>query len=275
MLWAEAGSSPRTRRYFRQRHEPERNQLLFSAHAEVFPPLPPRGVNRDALLRARGGISDPFPGRHGDTHSSPRTRRYFPGQVRTPEPPALFSAHAEVFPPVAGCLCTMSTLLRARGGISFSLEGRADWTVSSPRTRRYFPSQKRRKGGHGLFSAHAEVFPRPRLKLWLMGPLLRARGGISGIVPAFQLVGTSSPRTRRYFRHHPLRNPTGRLFSAHAEVFPALVPVPTIRRALLRARGGISTIAEHNHRQPASSPRTRRYCLTSNGIYPEDSSRQS
>ena len=71
-------------------------------------------------------------------------------------------------------------LLRARGGISYSVLTRGARSPSSPRTRRYFRvGGEREKGTHSsprtrryfpqlglvpsratLFSAHAEVFPR-------------------------------------------------------------------------------------------------------------------
>ena len=49
------------------------------------------------------------------------------------------------------------------------------------------------------------------------------------------------------------------LFSAHAEVFPGAGDRMDLRRALLRARGGISGAATRPTRKCFSSPRTRRY----------------
>jgi len=72
--------------------------LLFSAHAEVFPAKGLLESKRRALLRACGGISD-----HGIAEvlartSSPRMRRYFRVAGDLLHFVFLFSAHAEVFP---------------------------------------------------------------------------------------------------------------------------------------------------------------------------------
>ena len=50
-------SSPRVRRYFRQRRGGRVARRLFSARAEVFPPEEARCLIKAALLRACGGIS--------------------------------------------------------------------------------------------------------------------------------------------------------------------------------------------------------------------------
>ena len=91
-----------------------------------------------------------------------------------------------------------------------------------------------------LFSAHAEVFPDCGRFDHMCGALLRARGGISNTQPSFLIDGDSSPRTRRYFRGERGPNHGGVLFSAHAEVFPAMRSAVVGSMSLLRARGGIS-----------------------------------
>ena len=173
-------SSPRTRRYFRGRIHPLPHQLLFSAHAEVFPLYPAAMLRARALLRARGGISLVCGPAHLPLNSSPRTRRYFPGYVQAKESARLFSAHAEVFP-------NDVYLFPEDGG-------------SSPRTRRYFHLKLTLTLVVGLFSAHAEVFPPANLVLRAILALLRARGGISTATSLAMLANASSPRTRRYFR---------------------------------------------------------------------------
>ena len=50
-------SSPRTRRYFRLEKPTAHEDMLFSAHAEVFLAEALEVSRRTALLRARGGIS--------------------------------------------------------------------------------------------------------------------------------------------------------------------------------------------------------------------------
>ena len=232
---------------------------LFSAHAEVFPGAPAKAAAGPALLRARGGISwgTSRTGRTG--RSSPRTRRYFQGSSPWWLPSWLFSAHAEVFPtPVAPC-DHPDSLLRARGGISPRVSASTAPAPSSPRTRRYFPHRHRGGAAAALFSAHAEVFPiRPG---WSFDDLtlLRARGGISIATSLRSGKAASSPRTRRYFLAGRIAKGVRILFSAHAEVFPLATMGECEARALLRARGGISTMSPKAVDSFGSSPRTRRY----------------
>ena len=155
-----------------------------------------------------------------DSHSSPRTRRYFPRRASRGPPGFLFSAHAEVFPFSYMEMRVSGPLLRARGGISRCGLKNTKSTCSSPRTRRYFHSCRRCRATTGLFSAHAEVFPKPGVEKYAGNTLLRARGGISYTDANNSHACFSSPHTRRYF---PIKRPDLaplQLFSAHAEVFP-------------------------------------------------------
>ena len=173
-------SSPRTRRYFIHIRIICRLLRLFSAHAEVFPRMLACDSSCLTLLRARGGISN---SREASAHyqvSSPRTRRYFPEQKGGRASERLFSAHAEVFPPPLSMAIIGISLLRARGGISRTGTPANIYPGSSPRTRRYFLHGAVATVGQFLFSAHAEVFPRPET--------------------IFRRLNRSSPRTRRYFR---------------------------------------------------------------------------
>ncbi len=131
--------------------------------------------------------------------------------------------------------------------------------LSSPRTRRYFLGEHARRRTLHLFSAHAEVFPRPTTAILTRASLLRARGGISE-GPGW-ITGTlfSSPRTRRYFTVRLESGREPRLFSAHAEVFPNHSIHRRFKASLLRARGGISNFSLDCLPPVCSSPRTRRY----------------
>ena len=130
---------------------------------------------------------------------------------------------------------------------------------SSPRTRRYFLPSLRMQMKQTLFSAHAEVFPTRRASSTWRSALLRARGGISNVSWLQMERNVSSPRTRRYFPHHAAAGGHVELFSAHAEVFPCVVPPWNVGWALLRARGGISSPYGGSQTTESSSPRTRRY----------------
>ena len=158
------------------------------------------------------------------------------------------------------------TLLRTRGGISTSRPRRSLELLSSPHTRRYFRVSTRCVSLVTLFSAHAEVFPRPGANTGTNPPLLRTRGGISNLanLPRGNLI--SSPHTRRYFHGSARVKNYASLFSAHAEVFPRLQVDKSEITALLRTRGGISEAIIYIHAARYSSPHTRRYfrqCLQS------------
>ena len=131
-------SSPRTRRYFPSTARYFLQLRLFSAHAEVFPQPKTIYAAREALLRARGGISDGLDGAKAAMDSSPRTRRYFQIPCLAVVVVDLFSAHAEVFPSYETHAATTVSLLRARGGISDKAAPFTLSAYSSPRTRRYF-----------------------------------------------------------------------------------------------------------------------------------------
>ena len=70
-------SSPRTRGYFREGTVEISSQMLFPAHAGVFPKPVNSSRSISPLPRARGGISVRGNLRHGQQGSSPRTRGYF------------------------------------------------------------------------------------------------------------------------------------------------------------------------------------------------------
>ena len=171
--------------------------------------------------------------------SSPRTRRYFLPLTLLLSAVSLFSAHAEVFPIPPSVARGLSTLLRARGGISKDVRDGPMVDDSSPRTRRYFPFWCSQSPSTSLFSAHAEVFP--------------------SSATASPSAARSSPRTRRYFRRVTASTRSAVLFSAHAEVFPLGAGRRAPSVSLLRARGGISGPSCGGFFMRSSSPRTRRY----------------
>ena len=76
-----------------------------------------------------------------------------------------------------------------------------------------------------------------------------------------QAAWRSSPHTRRYFQQLIVLFGTRRLFSAHAEVFPARFMQMPRRLPLLRTRGGISGWSITLNVHWISSPHTRRYFL--------------
>ena len=77
MALIRSGSSPRTRGYFHIGEGATLWDLLFPAHAGVFPRLASRQASSPPLPRARGGISGLDELRRATGASSPRTRGYF------------------------------------------------------------------------------------------------------------------------------------------------------------------------------------------------------
>ena len=153
-------SSPRTRGYFHIGEGATLWDLLFPAHAGVFPRLASRQASSPPLPRARGGISGLDELRRATGASSPRTRGYF-------------QTHS-------GVVDFFATLPRARGGISVDRLNVSRMRGSSPRTRGYFQYASRVHPYARLFPARAGVFP--------------AFGDID------EPIERSSPRTRGYFR---------------------------------------------------------------------------
>ena len=192
-------------------------------------------------------------------NSSPHTRRYFPNGRPHPIRVALFSAHAEVFPPHHSANDSKATLLRTRGGISVIVPGIAPAGNSSPHTRRYFQAAGNVGKAAFLFSAHAEVFPWESQKPLRGRSLLRTRGGISDALTPGAYYTASSPHTRRYFLFDTCRRLFKALFSAHAEGFPTSAIANLSSKSLLRTRGGISRPRLAIERSSLSSPHTRRY----------------
>ncbi|SDE07930.1 hypothetical protein SAMN05421878_1027 [Actinobaculum suis] len=89
--------------------------------------------------------------------------------------------------------------------------------------------------------------------------LLRTRGGISVLAKPVQVARSSSPHARRYFRLPALPGKYIPLFSARAEVFPFTGLARQVHSALLRTRGGISSLKTALDRCCVSSPHARRY----------------
>ena len=261
----ELSSSPRMRRYFRFFRHALRGTVLFSAHAEVFPKSALVYPESAPLLRACGGISTGLGSSFMREISSPRMRRYFRGDPAQHPAGGLFSAHAEVFPFVSYARATLTTLLRACGGISVCVVCASHLNYSSPRMRRYFLPRLPHRRTPILFSAHAEVFPSKPTAIRRLESLLRACGGISEYHGSDLYSANSSPRMRRYFRAQSLETRHKTLFSAHAEVFPRKMIVATIVGTLLRACGDISRYGAWHRLSGDSSPRMRRYFRDSGG----------
>ena len=90
----------------------------------------------------------------------------------------------------------------------------------SPRTRRCFYSSSSTNLLQTVFSAYAEVFPKPHTCSIIGVSFLRVRGGVSGQTSFARLVCKFSPRKRRCFRDSIRVYLQMLVFSAQAEVFP-------------------------------------------------------
>ena len=112
-----------------------------------------------------------------------------------------------------------------------------------------------------VHSAHAEVRPTRRCaRSCRLGPL-RARGGTPVQQLPADLLGVSTPRTRRYALQSLRDGADELVHSAHAEVRPQVVDARAGRRRPLRARGGTPSDSQSPSWIAPSTPRTRRYAL--------------
>ncbi len=152
-------SSPHTRGYFRGLWVKGKLDLLFPAHAGVFPRYFAATQNPHTLPRTRGGISNHRPRKNAPTGSSPHTRGYFLEHLTAAQKMLLFPAHAGVFPAYSSASSLTLSLPRTRGGISFRLARKLCEIDSSPHTRGYFLHCSYAHLPHSLFPAHAGVFP--------------------------------------------------------------------------------------------------------------------
>ncbi len=252
-------SSPHTRGYFLVCLSSYLLDLLFPAHAGVFPSanIPARPVT--TLPRTRGGISLRVLIVAPIIVSSPHTRGYFHFAYIEIEESALFPAHAGVFRHKLRSYNVSAALPRTRGGISYIRRAGLSRTLSSPHTRGYFRATPRQPLKNPLFPAHAGVFPALVRAAELMAPLPRTRGGISLEERTLTARAVSSPHTRGYFRLGDAHTQDTSLFPAHAGVFPKITEVSVSVSTLPRTRGGISVADLCSAHNVASSPHTRGY----------------
>ena len=153
------GFSLPTQRCFRRTRHCDDARRLFSAYAEVFPPLPAVMGNFLSFLCLRRGVSPLTTSAETlDDFSLPTQRCFFrPLHRRLLQ--GLFSAYAEVFPPQKRASSIFFSFLCLRRGVS-------DWGIG--RVRRDW-----------LFSAYAEVFPPPHGYRESPSPFLCLRRGVS------------------------------------------------------------------------------------------------
>ena len=113
----------------------------------------------------------------------------------------LFSAHAEVFPEPIVKYGVTPSLLRTRGGISKVKGVYRGSALSSPHTRRYFPSKWDISLAAGHFSAHAEVVLRYQASsaaptLWLSLTPTASAAPTPGSTPRTRAAPARAPSTR-------------------------------------------------------------------------------
>ena len=252
--------SPRKRRCFLKTLTPILKKLVFSAQAEVFPPAAKSSPSSARFLRASGGVSFICDFILGKKQFSPRKRRcfclsvpFYPGYEFSPrkrrcfcivrsveECKKVFSAQAEVFPPAASSPETRPSFLRASGGVSIRRCGFYRLARFSPRKRRCFFYKVRKFDSPKVFSAQAEVFPAYQFHFTPATSFLRASGGVSDLRGPFLRRQGFSPRKRRCFQVLFWSRPSGRVFSAQAEVFLGDFSWSILEFRFLRASGGVS-----------------------------------
>ena len=131
---------------------------LFSAYAEVFPPLDPKQVEQKTFLCLRRGVSSPYYFDERMAAFSLPTQRCFPSSRPWFWRQLLFSAYAEVFPAPTTLMSAWPPFLCLRRGVSLkSVKTFLGSNFSLP-TQRCFWDEHRAGRRHVLFSAYAEVF---------------------------------------------------------------------------------------------------------------------
>ena len=172
---------------------------VFSAQAEVFLLFMIRTFFRKRFLRASGGVSWAKAGLLPHSPFSPRKRRCFHAAPGLRSFLGVFSAQAEVFPPSLVAKLLICCFLRASGGVSFSNQLSFCQPWFSPRKRRCFRISLSSLCACFVFSAQAEVFPKPNEGKLLPVGFLRASGGVSAAGTSRFLHRGFSPRKRRCF----------------------------------------------------------------------------
>ncbi len=145
-----------------------------------------------------------------------------------------------MFPQRPNRRCLFLCFLRASGGVSAVLHLFITDYKFSPRKRRCFYGKRNRNYKRRVFSAQAEVFPTP-FSLSVAGErFLRASGGVSIRDSRRSVSKRFSPRKRRCFQRGHFECRLSFVFSAQAEVFPAIHYVTMQLLRFLRASGGVS-----------------------------------
>ena len=150
-----------TQRCFHPIHRRSFWRALFSAYAEVFPGLTLEVLSAEPFLCLRRGVSSRrSAGREPAGFSLP-TQRCFWKCHSCGRYAQLFSAYAEVFLfPIASNACLDPFLCLRRGVSKASVRHPRRQCFSLP-TQRCFPRHRPMVSDLALFSAYAEVFPRP------------------------------------------------------------------------------------------------------------------
>ena len=198
------------------------------------------GGSWDGFLRASGGVSEAFCQVRHRLQFSPRKRRCFLYMNALRILPSVFSAQAEVFPALSPLPRLNGSFLRASGGVSKRCRKILEVAGFSPRKRRCFRVAKVSYRLLGVFSAQAEVFPRPKFLRPAQARFLRASGGVSEDEVSTLTGIEFSPRKRRCFQPVLGSPRQGLVFSAQAEVFPTSTRAASTRFGFLRASGGVS-----------------------------------
>ena len=249
-------SSPRTWGCFYSGEDVGGQSTVFPTHVGVFPDRLHCRAHRGCLPHARGGVSCAATKTAGPHTSSPRTWGCFCPARHALLRDAVFPTHVGVFPAGACRKPSTCSLPHARGGVSSMDQSIGKRCASSPRTWGCFRRADCTRDTLSVFPTHVGVFPRRVCVLRPSKSLPHARGGVSAVHQARQLMEQSSPRTWGCFSWP-------RATWRHQDVFPTHVGVflkkrkPSRRASSLpHARGGVSRCQGLPPADCPSSPRT-------------------
>ena len=193
------------------------------------------------------------------TRVSPRRRRWFDLLSRAGGAVEGLSAQAEVVHHRRLLRQQQERSLRAGGGGSMPMTVAAPAIAVSPRRRRWFSGGSRVNPGVAGLSAQAEVVRCGSGACPATGGSLRAGGGGSPTFWSKVLLGSVSPRRRRWFGRRGRVPGRDRGLSAQAEVVRASPSSTRRSTRSLRAGGGGSILDPMTLVPVEVSPRRRRW----------------
>ena len=240
---------------------------VFSAHAEMFPALRHPSSSLQCFLCTCRDVSErAFQGRRVVLFSL-HMQRCFSFEKIVVCSRAVFSAHAEMFPPLRISWVRPRRFLCTCRDVSIAEEETLRSRGFSLHMQRCFYVECRAGGCQRVFSAHAEMFPEwTELRIWSSSFLCVCRD-VSGAVTAISAKRLFSLRMQRCFRRVSVDGLTTSVFSAHTGMFPGTAesaPGPVCFICISR---DVSALSQPMRSVMGFSLRLQRCCLRTVNLY--------